>query len=310
MKVDGISAKKLARQTGLSLESLFDHLKRIGIQTNNENDLISGKDQLKLLRSLSTKNESQQLSKEVTIKDIEATNELEELNQFLTRAMIEHKHNELIKDDNLESIVRKVLELNTDTNNELQTAAILGRIAAVARVRENVVFDRADEIFSKEPESIESLDDKDAKTKNYAASIISHCNNSWAKDYSYREAYEIDRANAARRVLLAANLEREENLEDWLNELAGHASVLRKVSKPETRYRRVKELTSVLAELTKTWRGDLGENPGEKLSFLMKSMFGYGHSEADFSNVVEGLDYLLSILQRCIELRFSMSPTA
>ena len=57
------------------------------------------------------------------------------------------------------------MELNLESDeHELLTAAILGRLAAVARGREKVVLDRADDIFSDEPESIEDLEDGEAKS--------------------------------------------------------------------------------------------------------------------------------------------------
>ncbi|MCF7989105.1 MAG: hypothetical protein K9M02_01545 [Thiohalocapsa sp.] len=304
--MDGTPAKKLARDQGIPIERLMAQLKEAGIAVSGEDDLISGNDQLKLLQHMRANESKDEPGKEVTLSDIGSSADLRELNQLLTQAMAERKIQALIKDSNLDSVVEKVVELNQETDeHELLSAGILGRLAAVARGREKVIFDRADEIFSGEPESIETLEDGDAKS--YAATVISHCSDPWTRAYSYREALVIDTADNARRELLAANLARETSLADWLSALSEQAGLLKDVSKTETRYRRARRLATVLADIVGPWRGDLGEDPGGKLSRLMKSVYVHGLDDVDFSIVVEGVDALLAILRRCIELRFSMA---
>ena len=78
-----------------------------------------------------------------------SSNRLRELNQLLTAAMSERKIQTLIKDDNLDLVIESVLEHTADSDQQLLTAAILGRLAAVARGRESRVYDRADEVLTK-----------------------------------------------------------------------------------------------------------------------------------------------------------------
>lgn len=303
--MDGKSIRKLARDIGTPVDRFMGLLKEAGIAVSGEDDRISGSDQLKLLQFMRGNEGKEQPGKEVTLNDIEAASDLRELNRLLTQAMAERKIQALIKDSNLESVVEKVIGLNLEPDDELLAAAMLGRLAAVARGREKVIFDRADEIFSVEPESIETLEDGDAKS--YAATVISHCSDPWTREYSYREVFLIDTADNARRELLSANLLREKSLADWLVALSEQAGLLKDVSKTETRYRRVRRLASALADILDPWRGDLGDDPGGKLSRLMKSVYVHGLDEVEFSIIVEGMDSLLAILRRCIELRFSMA---
>lgn len=303
--MDGIPAKRLARDIGVPIERLMAQLAELGIAISREDDLVSGNDQLKLLQHLRAKGVEGRLAGEVTLGDIESADDLHELNRLLTQAMAQRNIQALIKDRNLDSVVEKVINLNLESDNELLTAAILGRLAAVARGREKLIFDRADEIFSAEPESIETLEDGDAKS--YAATLITHCGDDWTKAYSYREAFVIDTADNARRELLAANLAREGSLADWLSALSEQAKLLKDISKTETRYRRTRRLASVMADIVESWRGNLGEDPGGKLSRLMKSVFDQGLADVEFSIVFDAMDYLLSLLRRFIELRFSMA---
>ena len=303
--MDGISVKKLAKNSGIPIKELMKQLQKLGIDVDDVDYLVSGKEQLELYQFLNSQGNSPKSNEEIKIDDIKAAQSLSLLNSLLTRAMAKHKHNELIKDDNLDLVIRKVIALNVEREGELQAAAILGRIAAVSRGRESQVFRCANQIFSKEPKSLETLEDSDAK--DYAAEVISYCSNPWVKKYSYREAYIIDRANKARRKLLAANLAREKTLEDWLHELTSQSNTIGNIDKAETRFRRINDVTSALRDLTKTWRGNLGDDPGGQLSILMKSIFGRDLPDSEFDNIVESLDSLLSILQRCIELRFSIA---
>lgn len=303
--MDGVSARKLARDRGMSLERLMAQLKEAGIAVSNEDDLISGNDQLKLLQQVRSSEDKDQPGKEVTLNAIESATDLRELNQLLTQAMAGRKIQTLIRESNLDTVVEKVMELNLESDDELLAAAILGRLAAVARGREKVVFERADEIFIQTPGSIETLEDGDAKS--YAATVISHCSDPWTREYSYREALAIDSADNARRELLAANLAREPSLANWLAALSEHTGRLKEVSKIEARHRRVRRLALALADIVGQWRGDLGDDPGGKLSGLMKSVYAHGMDGAEFSVIAEGMDSLLVVLRRCIELRFSMA---
>lgn len=302
--MDGMPAKKLARDQGIPVEHLMVLLKEAGIAVSSEDDPISGNDQLKLLQHMRANEGKDAPRKEVTLSDIESAADLRELNQLLTLAMAERKIQALIKDSNLDSVVEKVVELNQETDeHELLSAAILGRLAAVARGREKVIFNRADEIFSGEPESIETLEDGDAKS--YAATVISHCSDLWTKTYSYREALAIDAADNARRELLAANLVREGSIGAWFSAVAEHVAVLRGIENPDTRLKRVRRILGVTRDIVERWRGEVGSDIGAQLAHCMKAFLAGKLSELDQDVLFESIDNLLTILRRVIELRFS-----
>ena len=302
--MDGVSAKKLARDIGTPVERFMGLLKEAGIAVSGEDDLISGNDQMKLLQFMRGNEGKDQSEQVVTLNDIEAASDLRELNRLLTQAMAERKIQSLIKDGDLATVVDKVVELNLESNDdELLTAAILGRLAAVARSRENIIFGRADEIFSNEPGSVETLEDGDAKS--YAASLISHCNDPWTKAYSYREALAIDAADNARRELLAANLVREGSIGAWLSAVAEHVAVLRGIENPDTRLKRVRRILGVMRDIVERWRGEVGSDIGAQLAHCMKAFLAGKLSELDQDVLFESIDNLLTILRRVIELRFS-----
>ena len=102
---------------------------------------------------------------------IEAT-DLEVLNNHLTEVMKHQQIQAIIRNDNLSKLVDVIVNLSfgLTADKELFAAAVLGRIAAVARGRESEVTSRVHEIFSEEPVSIDSLFDGDEK--DYAAKMI------------------------------------------------------------------------------------------------------------------------------------------
>lgn len=303
--MDGTSLKKLARDLNLSVERLTTELEALGVEVEGENHLVTNQQNLLLSRRLRDLPKEPEAPKEITLDAIRSSGDLVELNALLTRAMSEHKIQALIKDENLDSVVNHVFELNETSDQELLTAAILGRLAAVARSRQSAVFDRVDDVFSAEPPSVETLEDKDGKAKGYAAALLAHCTDDWIKKYSYREAIAIDTANNARQELLACNLVREGSLADWLAELTQEAGQLRQIDNLESRYKRVRRIASSVLEVTERWRGSVGDDPGLRISAFMKSLFSSIASEVDQEIVVDAMDSLLAVLRRVIELRFS-----
>ncbi len=295
--------KKLARDLGLSVKRLTTELEALGVEVAGEEHLVTNEQNLQLSRRLREPTDESEIPKEITLEAIQSCTDLLELNKLLTRAMADRKIQALIKDKNLDAIVEQVLELNTDSDQELLTAAILGRLAAVARGRKEQILKRADEVFSTKPASIETLEDGDAKS--YAAAMMTHCSDYWVKEYAYREALTIDTADNARRELLAANLLRESSLATWLAELTKEASEIRQISNIETRYRRIRRVASAVLEVAERWRGVVGDEPGLRISMFMKSLFGSNASEVDQEIVVDAMDSLLAVLRRVIELRFS-----
>ncbi len=301
--MDGISAKKLARDLGMRAEYLIRQLNEIGIEIEVEDALVTGVQQLALLQHLRTRESEASGKREFSMEDVRGTLNLRSLNQLLTQAMAERKIQTLIKDDNLDMLIASVLKLSFNEDEQLLAAAMLGRLAAVARGREASVYAKADEVLTREPGSMESLDDGDAK--QYAAQMIAHVNATWVPAYAYREALSIDTADNARKELLTVALGKQDNIASWLASIKKHASALNGINNEDTRLKRVRRICSSMRDVTERWRGDVGIDAGVELAGCMKALLTGRLSDLDQVVLYETLDYLLAILGRIIELRFS-----
>ena len=303
--MDGIPARKLAATIGLPVDRLLRKLNEIGIRIENEKELVTGVQQLNLLQHLRTLEPESSTNGVFSISDVQAATDLRELNQLLTAAMSERKIQTLIKDDNLDVVIESVLALTTERDQQLHAAAILGRLAAVARGRESRVYCRADEVLTWEPASIETLGDGEEKT--YATLMLAHSTASWASRYSYREAAAIDTADTARRELLSANLNREESISVWVSGITKHAAALKAINTADARLRRVRRIFAAMRDVAVRWRGDVGAQVGDHLAECLVAFLPGKSAELDYAVLHETLDNLLSVLCRTIEIRFSMA---
>ncbi|MYA35335.1 MAG: hypothetical protein F4Y34_01550 [Gammaproteobacteria bacterium] len=297
-----ITVNKLAKNTGISAETLIKQLKELGANVEAGEDLVTGEQQLRLLQQ----HRSQDLNKpktNVSFADINTATNLQALEGLLTQAMADRTIQALIKNERLESIVNSILALVAGPEEELLAAAMLGRLAAVARGRDSKIFERTNQVFSTEPGSIEAL--ADAESKSYAASVLAHSTNPWISEYSYREALNIDSADNARSILLISNLNREENIAQWLKNINLHAKQLNSIQKSDAHLIRARKIVKVMSDVIQQWRGDIGEFIGENLSICLTSLLPSKISDLDQTVLNEVLDSLLAILGRVIELRFS-----
>ena len=301
--MDGIPARRLASTMGLSVEHLLRHLNEIGIPIESEKELVTGVQQLRLLQHLPSLEQGSSSNRIFEISEVQSATDLRNLNQLLTEAMSARKVQTLIKENNLYLIIDTVQALVIDRKDELLAAAILGRLAAVARGRESEVLSRAAELLTTESVSIETLDDADEKT--YATMVLAYGTESWISDYSYREAVRIDTADTARRELLSANLSREDSISDWITGVTSHADALREIKGEDARIRRVRRIFLAMRDVASRWRGDVGKDVGNSLSECMQAFLSRAPSDIDPEVLHESLDNLLSILCRVIEIRIS-----
>lgn len=303
--MSGTPLRKLARELGISKERLKSELAATGTSVSSDDEFVSGQQQLKIFKRLQEGSVLSPSRTPVSASEIHSAGDLIELNELLTRAMAERTIQAVIKDSSLETVVHCVIGLNTEPKDELFAAAILGRLAAVARGREQTVFDRANEVVSVTADklSIESLSDGDSK--QYAAQVLTHVSWDWVADYAYREALTIDTADNARRELLAANLAREASVSAWISAITSQASLLKTIDNPETRSKRVRRIFAVMREVAQVWRGDVGANVGERLAECLKEFLSSKLAELNEDAVFDAMDHLLAILRRVIELRFS-----
>ena len=241
---------------------------------------------------------------DVTLDRIIEAGDLQTLNDLLTQAMKRQQHQALIRNDQLGKVVDAVVDLarGAPVEDELFAAAVLGRLAAVARGREAEVYSRAGDVFSEEPPSIERLADGDEK--EYAAKVLAHVDEKWLATYCAREALAIDTANNARRELLGTLLKKSESLAGGVRQLTLAQSIVKAIEQPDTRIKRVRRIFESLADVVRTYEGDVGQEPGAALATLTET-FVKGATNADTDALHASLDASIAILMRVIELRFS-----
>lgn len=240
---------------------------------------------------------------EIAIEQVLQAEDLKSLNGLLTQSMKQQQHQALLKDAQLGQVVEAVVNLAmSSAEEELFSAAILGRLAAVARGREAEVYSRVEEIFSSEPPSIETLADGDEK--EYAARALAHVTDSWLASYCAREVLSIDTANNARKELLRILLDKKGSLASGIASLTEEQAVIKAVEPAETRIKRVRRIFESLADVSRSYDGDVGQEPGSTLSACVDG-FMRGATDADSDALHASLDALLGVLVRVIELRFS-----
>ena len=241
---------------------------------------------------------------DITLEHVLGANDLQSLNGLLTQAMKQQQHQSLIRGEQLSRVVDAVVDLANiaPAEEELFAAAVLGRLAAVARGRETEVLSRAEDIFSQEPSPIEILADGDEK--EYAAKTLAYVNDGWLRGYCAREALTIDTANNARKELLRILLNRSESFSDVLARLVDACSVVRDIEQLETRIKRVRRIVESLHDVVRVYEGDVGAAPGIALANLLEA-FLKGQISSDKDALHGSLDALLGTLGRVVELRFS-----
>ncbi len=235
---------------------------------------------------------------------ITRADDLAKLNDQLTQVMKQQQIQALIRNENLGKVVDAIMNLAAcaPSETELFAAAILGRLAAVARGRESEVYSRASSLFSLEPPPIETLADGDEK--EYAAKMLAHADASWLLGYCAREALAIDTANNARKELLRIVVTQSGNVSDTIRRLTEAQSVLKDIEQADTRIKRVRRIFESLAEVVRNYEGDVGQEPGLALATLSET-FMRGATNSDTDALHASLDAAIGVLVRVIELRFS-----
>lgn len=242
---------------------------------------------------------SNDLSKIIDAEDLRS------LNGLLTAAMAQQRIQAVIKGDDLDRVADTIVRLagHKDSSDQLLGAAMLGRLAAVARGREMRVLERVPEVVSIKPASIDTLGDE--KEKAYAAQALRYATGSWIDDYCANESLIIDAAEAARRETLSVLLDRRNSIAAWMRTITEKAVLLRSFENPDSRLKRVRRIVGQMYLVASDYQGDLGANPGEALAALAASLIG-PQPDANYGELVnDTVDGLLGILARMIEMRFS-----
>lgn len=246
---------------------------------------------------------------------IQNANDLREVNNLLTQSMAQQKVQALIKEGNLALVCGAVIDLaligdGDEKENRLIAAAMLGRLSAVARGRELVVFDRLDELFEDRPPPIDTLEDGDEKY--YAAVAIARLKGPWLIDYCSKQAVATDTAEKARRVLLGKVLIEAGSLSDFWQQSHDAFESLKSIASDETRYKRIRRISNAANDTVRNWEGEVGVDSGLALSDWFSALIRSSKKNADEEVLADILDDALAMLLRVVELRFSnalLAPT-
>ena len=246
---------------------------------------------------------------------IKQAQDLRQVNSLLTKVMARQAIQSLIKDHNLNIICNAVVDLaiigeGHENESRLIGAAILGRLSAVARSRQDTVFARLSELLPESPLPIEKLVDGDEKY--YAAISIAQLNAKWVLGYCLEQSVLIDTAEKARKTLVAKALSASEDLSTFWQMNLKYLAPLKDITGDDTRYKRIRRITTTVGEIVRSWESEVGNDAGLALGDWASALLLTSNKGAETETLVDVLDDLFGMLLRIIELRFSfalLSPT-
>jgi hypothetical protein len=222
--------------------------------------------------------------------------------------MGDKKIHSVIDGKNLDDVVNIILDLGSDEENQLQSAAALARLAAVARGRESDVFSKIPSLFTKQPPSIETLVDGDEKY--YASVAVRYAEKDWITDYCIKEGVNTDKSEKARKELFNIALYNSADLSDFLLLVSQNTGSVKDISSMESRATRIRRIFTTISEVANDWDGECGPTPGNALNKCFKSLIKNQIKEAKRQTLFQCIDATLAVLQRIISLRFSHAFTA
>lgn len=239
-----------------------------------------------------------------TLNRIVSSKDLCAINGLLTKEMASQRIQALIRDDNLDKIVNTIINLGASSEEgAIFAASILGRLGAVARGRQDVVFGQINSLLKNEPLPIELLEDGDAKY--YAAVAIAHCTGNWLLSYSISQALEIDTSEKTRKVFVQTALVIAGSLSNFFQEISPNMGVLNELTGNDTRYRRIRRITHVVHLAVREWEQDVGFDIGASLDSWLKRVLASDKSGIEELVLADIINDVFGILIRIIELRFS-----
>lgn len=251
-------------------------------------------------------NSLKQLSVSSQLKKIKMAESLQAIDSILTKSMASKSIQSLIKGDQLDIVVEAIVEFGfQNPENALRAVASLGRLGAISRTREPQVYESAKQLLTEEPPSFESL--KEADEKLYAAQVLRSIDEPWVTGYCVTQALEIESAENARKELLLAVLEQENEVAEWLRLVKGAAVSLSGITDPSSRTRRARRVLVTLMEIVISWRGPVGDEASIALGQCLTSLLPRNIDDVDLDVLDEALDSFLTILTRIVELRFSLA---
>ncbi|MGM0855875.1 MAG: hypothetical protein ACQEW0_02200 [Pseudomonadota bacterium] len=244
-------------------------------------------------------------------QDIESAETLQDLDDVLTAALAKRQLQTLIQGDNLNRLIQRAhLLCNTqDSEARIRLAALLGRLSAVARSRTEHVFAGFEELMQAPPASLETL--KDGDEKAYAATALwyLHPAPDWLVRFAIAEAFALDSAENARKVLLEIIRDQTSDYTAVLNLLTVGFDNLA-IESSDARLRRLKRILDAWKDASQDHFWPLDSNPGEALSAVVRAALRYVKNAKEESLATEVGDRLLELLLRVVQLRFSYALEA
>lgn len=239
------------------------------------------------------------------MEELRRASDLRSLEDSLTKVMAKQRAQALIRGDDLSKVVVEILRRvpRDDFQQQLTAAAMLGRLAAVARGREQLVYAAAETLFTQTPPALDTLEDGNAKT--YAAQVLRHVQADWVLDYCLGQSIEIDAADIARKELLSESLKRCASLEVWFRAIAAHSQRASDAANNDAALRRYRRIVESMVAVATDWQGDVGAAPGAALAECAARLLGGRPQQPDVGVLAAVVDHILDLVHRVIQLRFS-----
>lgn len=239
------------------------------------------------------------------MEELRRASDLRSLNTSLTQIMAKQRAQALIKGDALSKVVAEIIQRvpRDDAQHQLVAAAMLGRVAAVARGREHLVYAAAENLFSQPPPALDTLEDGNAKA--YAAQMLRHVPADWVFEYCIRQSIEIDAADNARRELLSEALKRSGSLEAWFRAVSMHVQRPTDALSNDALLKRSRRILESMVGVATDWQGEVGVAPGVPLAECAARFLGGRPQQPDIGVLAGVIDHVLSLVHRVIQLRFS-----
>jgi hypothetical protein len=241
---------------------------------------------------------------EKQLASIREARTLRDLNEILTNSMAQQAIHSLLKrDEDLRSTIDAITRLadGAEEDSGLLAGAALGRLASVlGSAQSRTVIDAIPRVLERRPGAIDKLQGKE---KYYASLSMQYVDQPWVTDYCFNEAFALNTAENARKVLLQTALSRAGDLVS-----AWHAvtpAMVKQGTGTDAQLRRAAEVSSIWLEVVRSWSGSIGPRPGAALSAWMGALLKAARASTEEQLVFNIVDSALGMVLRVVELRFS-----
>jgi hypothetical protein len=238
------------------------------------------------------------------LRGIEGARSLRELNEILTNSMAQQAIHSLLKrDEDLRSTIDAITRLANggEEDSPLLAAAALGRLASVlGSAQARIVIEAIPRVLECRPGAIDKLQGKE---KYYASLSLQYVDQPWVTEYCFDEAFAINTAENARKVLLQTAIGRSGNLVAAWNAVT--SAMVKQGVGVDAQLRRAADVASVWLEVVRSWSGSIGARPGAALSAWLAALLNAARASTEEQLVFNIVDNAVAMALRIVELRFS-----